>query len=333
MHRSCHVSGMFAFAICCYLDVRHTTAQQSKAPNRLAPLSISRRRFLRLAAAAGTVALGVDATLLEPNRPLVVRRDIALRRWPERLEGYTIALLSDFHFDPYFSVHPIEASVGIVNSLNPDLIVFTGDFVSIPELYGNEEKAASAAEPCADLLRQMHAKHGLWAVMGNHDYYTNPWRVTSALQARGIKVLANQSSPMEQDGVRFWLAGVNDVVSGTADLDATLHSVPENEATILLAHEPDYADEVARYRVDLQLSGHSHGGQVRLPLVPPLFLPKLGKKYVWGLYRIGPLTLYTNAGIGTVVLPIRLSSLRRSMTSSAEWRCRKSRRKFWASSG
>jgi predicted MPP superfamily phosphohydrolase len=273
----------------------------------LAPLSISRRRFLRLAAAAGTVALGVDATLLEPNRPLVVRRDIALRRWPERLEGYTIALLSDFHFDPYFSVHPIEASVGIVNSLNPDLIVFTGDFVSIPELYGNEEKAASAAEPCADLLRQMHAKHGLWAVMGNHDYYTNPWRVTSALQARGIKVLANQSSPMEQDGARFWLAGVNDVVSGTADLDETLHSVPESEATILLAHEPDYADEVARYRVDLQLSGHSHGGQVRLPLIPPLFLPKLGKKYVWGLYRIGPLTLYTNPGIGTVVLPVRLN--------------------------
>jgi predicted MPP superfamily phosphohydrolase len=273
----------------------------------LAPLSISRRTFLRLAAAAGTVALGVDATLLEPNRPLVVRRDIALRRWPERLEGYTIALLSDFHFDTYFSVHPIEASVGIVNSLNPDLIVFTGDFVSIPELYGNEEKAASAAEPCADLLRQMHAKHGLWAVMGNHDYYTNPWRVTSALQARGIKVLANQSSPMEQDGARFWLAGVNDVVSGTADLDETLHSVPENEATILLAHEPDYADEVAGYRVDLQLSGHSHGGQVRLPWIRPLFLPKLGKKYVWGLYRIGPLTLYTNPGIGTVVLPIRLN--------------------------
>jgi predicted MPP superfamily phosphohydrolase len=200
--------------------------------------------------------------------------------------------------------------------------VLTGDFVSIPELYGNEEKAASAAEPCADLLRQMHATHGLWAVMGNHDYYTNPWRVTSALQARGIKVLANQSSPIERDGARFWLAGVNDVVSGTADLDETLHVVPENEATILLAHEPDYADEVARHRVDLQLSGHSHGGQVRLPLVPPLFLPKLGKKYVWGLYQIGPLTLYTNPGIGTVVLPIRLNcppevtllTLRRSST-------------------
>ena len=317
MHRGRYVSRKFAFAICCYLDVR-----QSKAPNRLAPLSITRRTFIRLTAGTGVAALGLDATVLEPNRPRVVRKDIALRRWPERLEGFTIALLSDFHFDPYFSVHPIEASISIVNRLAPDLIVLTGDFVSIPQFEGNEEKGASAAEPCADLLRQMHARHGLWAVMGNHDYYTNPWRITSALQARGINVLANRSVPIEQDGARFWLAGVNDVVSGTADLDATLHTVPENEAAILLAHEPDYADEVARYRVDLQLSGHSHGGQVRLPLVPPLFLPKLGKKYVWGLYRIGPLTLYTNAGIGTVVLPIRfncppeitLLTLRRSST-------------------
>ena len=307
MHRDRYVSRKFAFAICCYLDVRHTTARQSKAPNRLAPLPINRRTFIRLTAATGVAALGVDAAVLEPNRPRVVRKDVALRRWPERLEGYTIALLSDFHFDPYFSVHPIEASIGIVNGLNPDLIVLTGDFVSIPQFKGGEEKAAATAEPCADLLRQMHARHGLWAVMGNHDYYTNPWRITNILQERGIKVLVNRSVPIEQDGARFWLAGVNDVVSGTADLDTTLDIVPENEATILLAHEPDYADEVARYHVDLQLSGHSHGGQVRLPLVPPLFLPKLGKKYVWGLYRIGPLTLYTNPGIGTVVLPIRFN--------------------------
>jgi predicted MPP superfamily phosphohydrolase len=273
----------------------------------LAPLPINRRTFIRLTAATGVAALGLDATVLEPNRPRVVRKDVALRRWPERLEGYTIALLSDFHFDPYFSVHPIEASIGIVNGLRPDLIVLTGDFVSIPQFEGGEEKAASTAEPCADLLRQMHARHGLWAVMGNHDYYTNPWRITNILQERGIKVLVNRSVPIEQDGARFWLAGVSDVVSGTADLDRTLPSVTENEATILLVHEPDYADEVARYPVDLQLSGHSHGGQVRFPLVPPLLLPKLGKKYVWGLYRIGPLTLYTNAGIGTVVLPIRFN--------------------------
>jgi predicted MPP superfamily phosphohydrolase len=316
---------MLAFAICCFLDavVRQSKVQQSKAPNRLVPLSITRRTFLRVAAGTGVAALGVEATVLEPNRPVVIRKEIALRRWPERLDGFTIALLSDFHYDPYFSVHPIKASISIVNRLSPDLIVLAGDFVSIPPVDGDDEKAASAAEPCADMLRQMRARHDLWAVMGNHDYYTNPWRVTSDLQARGIKVLANQSFPIEQDSARFWLAGVNDVTSGTADLDEAVHSVPEDEATILVAHEPDYADEAARYRVDLQLSGHSHGGQVRLPLMPPLFLPELGKKYVWGQYQIGALTLYTNAGIGTVVLPIRwncppeitLLTLRRALVS------------------
>ncbi len=131
-----------AFAICCFLDVR-----QSKAPNRLAPLSITRRTFLRLAAATGATALGVDAIVLAPNRLRVVRRDLALRRWPERLEGFTIALLSDFHFDPYFSVHPIEASIGIVNGLHPDLIVLTGDFVSIPPLDGSSMWNKGPGEP------------------------------------------------------------------------------------------------------------------------------------------------------------------------------------------
>jgi predicted MPP superfamily phosphohydrolase len=228
-----------------------------------------------------------------------------LRRWPDRLDGFTVVLLSDFHYDSVFSVHPLRASISMVSQLHPDLIVLTGDFVSAPLVKGDLEKAASAAEPCARLLGQMRAPHGLWAVMGNHDDHTDPSRVTSALRAEGIQVLSNQSAAIEQDGARFWLAGVNDVLSETADLDKTLHNLPADEATVLLAHEPDYADEVARYPVDLQLSGHSHGGQVRLPFLRPLFLPELAVKYIWGLYRIGPLTLYTNPGLGTVGLPVR----------------------------
>jgi hypothetical protein len=252
--------------------------------------------------------MAVDSTLIEPNRPRVVRREIALKRWPARLEGFTIALLSDFHYDPYFSEHPLHAAIGLVNSLHPDLIVFTGDFVSAP-LFNDSEKAgheaASAAEPCARLLRQMQAPHGLWAVLGNHDVATDPNEVTSTLHSQGIGVLANRSAPIEANGARFWLAGVNDVLSDSPDPDAALRPVPGDEATILLAHEPDYADDVARYPVDLQLSGHSHGGQVRLPLVGPLYLPKMARKYVWGLYRVGPLTLYTNSGLGTVGVPVR----------------------------
>jgi uncharacterized protein len=266
----------------------------------------TRRQFLYCAAAAGAFVIGFDSFLLEPNRPRVVRQDVYLTRWPERLNGFTIALLSDFHYDPYFSLHPLRASIPLVNALHPDLIVLTGDFVSVP-LVGDEVKGASAAEPCASLLGRMTAPHGLWAVLGNHDFNTDPERVTRALLAEGIRVLANQSVAVEREGSRFWLAGVNDVLSRTADLTQTLRIVPADEAVVLLAHEPDFADEVTKFPVDLQLSGHSHGGQVRIPLLPPLYLPAMAKKYVMGSFRIGGLTLYTNAGLGTIGVPMRLN--------------------------
>lgn len=280
---------------------------QNKAAARSTFFSTTRRKFLTLGA-AGVAALGADSILFEPNRPLVVRRELALRRWPQALDGFTIAQLSDFHYDPYFSEHPIHSSIGLVNALRPDLVVFTGDYVSVGAWVKNDEKAAADAEPCSLLLRQIQSRHDLWAVLGNHDYYSDPERVTRALRKQGINVLINQSSPIEANGARFWLSGVNDVMGDEADLNATLHNVAEGEATILLAHEPDYADQVASHGgVDLQLSGHTHGGQVRIPLLPPLYLPDLGKKYLAGLYRIGDLQLYTNRGIGTYALPIRLN--------------------------
>jgi predicted MPP superfamily phosphohydrolase len=266
----------------------------------------TRRQFLRAAAATATLAVVGDALLLAPNRPRIVRQEFFLPRWPERLNGFTVAMLSDFHYDPYFSIHPLHAAIAMVNRLHPDLIALTGDFVSVP-LVGDETKAAFAAEPCARLLRQMTAPHGLWAVMGNHDDATDAEHVTHALQAENIRVLANQSEPIEQDGSRFWLAGVNDVISGTADLSKTMHGVPVGEPVILLAHEPDFADEASQYPIDLQLSGHSHGGQIRIPFLPPLYLPELAKKYVWGTYHVGPLTLHTSAGLGTIGIPMRLN--------------------------
>jgi predicted MPP superfamily phosphohydrolase len=259
-----------------------------------------------LAGAAGALAIAGDSFLLEPNRPRIVHQDFSLSRWPERLNGFTIALLSDFHYDPYCSVHPLHATVPLVNHLHPDLIVLTGDFVSVP-LLGDDAKAAFAAEPCANLLRQMTAPHGLWAVMGNHDFNTDPVYVTRALRSVGIQVLENQSTAIEHDGARFLLAGVNDVLSRTANLTETLRRVPAGEAVVLLAHEPDFADEASKFPIDLQLSGHSHGGQVRIPLLPPLYLPAMAKKYVMGTYQVGPLPLYTNAGIGTVGVPVRLN--------------------------
>ena len=255
-------------------------------------------------AAAGVAVVAADSFLLEPNHPRVIRKAIALRRWPSRMDGFTIAVLSDFHYDPYFSVHPIRAAVEIINGLRPDLIALTGDFVSVP-WFGDRAKGATRAEPCAQLLGRLQAPRGLWAVLGNHDAHTDPARVTEALHAVGIPVLSNQSAPIEKDGARFWLTGVDDVLEGAADLTAALHDIPSDEAVVLLAHEPDFADYVASYAVDLQISGHSHGGQVRIPFARPLYLPDLARKYVWGQFEIRGLTLYTNAGIGTVQVPVR----------------------------
>ncbi len=283
-------------------------AKRNKGPtNRLSFLPTNRRKFIGLAAAAGVAAVAGDSFLIEPNYPRVVRLEIELRRWPAQLEGFTIVLLSDFHYDLHFSAHPLKAAVGMVNALRPDLIVLTGDFVTYPSFGGDEEKAAAHAEPCAMLLQQMRATQGLWAVLGNHDCDTDANRVTNALLSQGIPVLGNRSVPIELKGARFWLSGVSDILSRTSDLDATLADVPSDEATVLLAHEPDFADYAAHYPIDLQLSGHSHGGQVRIPFLPPLYLPDLARKYYMGLYKIGPLTLYTNPGLGTIGLPIRLN--------------------------
>ena len=119
--------------------------------------------------------------------------------------------------------------------------------------------------------------------------------------------MGNQSVAIEREGARFWLAGVNDVLSRTADLARTLRGIPAGEAVVLLVHEPDFADHASKFPIDLQLSGHSHGGQVRIPLLPPLYLPAMAKKYVMGTYQVGALPLYTNAGLGTVGVPVRLN--------------------------
>ena len=262
---------------------------------------------MKAAVATGILAITADAALIEPNRPRLVRVDIALPRLPANFDGLTIAHLSDFHFDPYFSVTPIEAAIRLVNDVKPDIAVLTGDFVTLPLLKtrATVRAATRQIEPCAELLRQLRAPLGIWAVLGNHDVFTHALHVETTLRQSGIQVLRNRAVPRERDGTRIWLAGVDDVLAGVDDLNRALRGVPAADAVILLVHEPDFADQVANYPVDLQLSGHSHGGQVRFPFVGPIYLPELGQKYPLGLRQIGRLKLYTNPGVGTLRIPVR----------------------------
>jgi predicted MPP superfamily phosphohydrolase len=252
--------------------------------------------------------VAADAFTFAAHDIVVEHVSIPLARLNPRLHGFTIAQLTDFHYSA-FTAGIIESAVKMTNDLKPDLIALTGDYVTQSMLYSEtrDEDSSRAAEPCARLLAKLRAKSGVFAILGNHDEVTNPDFVTNALQQNGIKVLANSSVPIERDDSRLWLAGVRDVMKGEPDLGKTLASIPAGEATVLLAHEPDYADEVRFSPVDLQLSGHSHGGQIDLPFIGPLYLPPLAKKYVAGLRKLGNLTLYTNRGVGTIRIPARLN--------------------------
>ena len=272
---------------------------------------LTRRNFLQIAAgvvATGGLALAEDTTVLEPNHPILTAIEVALAKLPAAFDGFTIAQLSDFHYDEN-SLTPIRAAIEIVNSLHPDVAVLTGDFVTVPALdHGIQKKrAASAAEPCAKLLANLQPRLGMAAVLGNHDVESDAPRITAALQSNGIPVLRNRSIPVEQAGSRIWLSGLDSMLEGHPDLDLAMQGVPAKELVVLLVHEPDFADDAARYPVDLQLSGHSHGGQIWLPVVGAPWLPRFARKYPRGLHRIGSLTLYTNMGLGTIRLPVRLN--------------------------
>jgi hypothetical protein len=162
------------------------------------------------------------------------------------------------------------------------------------------------------MLRELECKQ-VYAILGNHDVAVGAREVTAALTASGIPVLTNKCLPMERSGGRLWLAGLDDPVEGQPDpeqaIPVSIRNVP-NEPVIVMCHAPDYADELmaqpAGKAVDLMVSGHTHGGQVRLPLVGALELPIMGRKYVEGWFRLGGMQLYVNRGIGTVGLPFRL---------------------------
>lgn len=264
----------------------------------------------------GTVTAGLStiggagyARLVEPHWLEVERVEVPIPDLPAKLDGFTIVQLSDLHRGPKVTPEQITQAVGLALRQEADLTVLTGDYVSA---------SAGYALSCAELLSPMvNAGRGapllvgkagrgnVLACLGNHDHWTEANTVARALADAGITVLRNAAQEVA-DGL--WVAAVDDVREGYADLEKALDKVPAGVTVVLLAHEPDYADEVAADgRVSLQLSGHSHGGQVRLPLAGPLILPYLGRKYPAGLYRVGAMWLYVNRGVGLIGPTVRFN--------------------------
>jgi len=265
----------------------------------------TRRKFLRAVFATLVAGVAADSCLIEPFEVTVEQVKLVVPRLPQALQGLRIVHLSDFHYGPFTGEREIRKAVEHANALHPDIAVATGDFVTAPLHSQTVNRQMVNAEACARLLSELHAPLGVFACLGNHDLSVDAYGITQILKARGINVVRNNALAIERDGGRMWVAGVDDVLYGRADLDRTLARTPRSEFTVLLAHEPDFADHGKSYPIDVQLSGHSHGGQISLPLVGAPYYPPMSRKYPCGLYRVGNLHLYTNRGIGTIFVPAR----------------------------
>ncbi|WP_268966450.1 metallophosphoesterase [Paenibacillus cymbidii] len=281
-------------------------------------VSISRRSFLKkalafcLGMAATAAAAGVYAGWGERFWVQLKRVALAFPSLPQEFHGMRIVQLSDIHLGHHLYNRHLEELIDRVNRLEADLFVFTGDLYDSRSDHEKQEEVVR-------LLGNIRAPLGKWAVLGNHDYWgyrrmMSAATVTSILQQAGFQVLVNESRLVTRGQALIRIAGVDDMVHGEPDAVRALgpQAGGANGArpfTLLLAHEPEFADIAAGYGADLQLSGHTHGGQVRLPFAGAVFLPEYGAKYVQGLHRIGPddkqLLVYTNRGIGTTILPVR----------------------------
>jgi predicted MPP superfamily phosphohydrolase len=269
---------------------------------------LSRRRFLKFSGLAAGLGLAAYSGLLERHHLELVEQTIRIRRLPPSFTGWRIAQISDIHYDEFTEPYFLREVIRRLNALTPDLVVLTGDFVSYGPL--PPRVGASLSYPCAEILSGIACPHR-FASLGNHDAVVGGAIVADALRVHGIPTLLNSAVAIERGGSRIWLAGIRSSLEDRADLQAAVpQQAAAGEPVILLAHEPDYAPQVLQHgAVDLMLSGHTHGGQVRLPFVgtPRRALPPMGRRFVEGHFELGTMQLYVNRGIGTVGLPVRFN--------------------------
>jgi uncharacterized protein len=265
-------------------------------------MPLSWRNYLKVGGLtlAGMFAIAGGLFLIDESQdPVIETISIPIRGLHPALDGFSIVQMSDIHLQPFTRPNLVRRAITMANQLKPDLVVLTGDFVW---------RAREAIYEVASLLARLNARYGVYSVMGNHDYWLDIRALRSAFDASRIPVLRNEGLAIGVGKAVLYLAGMDDGWSGLPNLKLALDHAPTGAPIVLLLHEPDLADETCQdARVSLQLSGHTHGGQVLVPGKSPIFHPHLGKKYPHGLYKVKDLWLYTNRGLGVISVPLRIN--------------------------
>jgi len=266
---------------------------------RRAPVSLNNAAPTLLRSLAAGFFQTARHALAEPYKLVIERRTIRLTRLPRALDGLRVVQLSDIHHSPFTGREQVERAVEVANSLRPDIIALTGDYISHEREY---------AAPCAEMLGRLRARCGVYAVLGNHDHWTDAALVTDLFRAEGIQMLVNEGMRFEDRGASFWLAGVDDTMVGLEDLPLALAGAKADEMKLVLAHNPIIMRRATRASVDLVLSGHTHGGQITWRSERSAS-GRPRRRLLRGLGRRGETQIYVSRGLGTVVLPLRYGCL------------------------
>ena len=264
----------------------------------------SKTRLLILISISGALVglLGVWSLLIEPNRLVIHKETIRLNPSATALNGVTIAVLSDIHAGgPFIDEEKLREIVRRTNELRPYCVVVLGDFM-VRDNWSNEPMDP---EVVAGILKDLRPEGYVYAVLGNHDWWYDGPRVRQALEANGIKVLENEIAPVVDPDSRLWVAGLADSWTRPQDIAGTLARIPPGDTVIALTHNPDIFVNIPG-SVALTLAGHTHGGQVNLPLLGRLIVPSIyGERFAAGHIVEGGKHLFVTTGIGTSVFPIR----------------------------
>jgi len=265
---------------------------------------VNRRQFLKRIAVTGLATTGVAAVgaahafVLEPQWIDVEHVTIPICRLPRSFDGIRIVLISDTHCGPWTRPAYVAKAVAMANAQFPDLVLLLGDYC-----HRHRRTIGPGIEPFADLK----ASDGVFAVLGNHDHWEGAAETRRELKRAGVAELCNRSAALSRGTGRLAIGGVDDLWEGTQAPAKAFADTPPDAPRILMSHNPDYAEALPPdVRVDLMVSGHTHGGQVWLPGVgAPLLPSRYGQKYRAGFVQAPRCKVYVTRGIGTITPPVR----------------------------